>query len=126
MLLSKSLVLAGFAALASCRPSRSFERWGGWGAETLYFMTNEAANAVVSLPIAQDGSLSTWKMVATGGVGGSLVSPTNGSPDGPDALGSQGSVQVADNVSIPRDSSPSCIVDKSYRWSLPSIPPQTA
>lgn len=61
-------------------------------------MTNEGDNAVVALPVGKDGSLSTWTTASTGGAGGSLVSPTDGTPDGPDALGSQGSVQVADHM----------------------------
>lgn len=99
MLLSTSIVLAACVAVASCRPSRSYKGWGYGRAKTLYFMTNLAENAVVALPVGEDGSLSTWTMTATGGAGGSLVSPTDGTPDGPDALGSQGSVQVAENVS---------------------------
>ena len=97
MFLPTTLVFAAFAATVLCRPSRP--RWGALPAKAVYFMTNEAQNAVVALPVSKDGSLSTWTMTATGAAGGSLVSAMDGTPDGPDALGSQGSVQVADDVS---------------------------
>jgi hypothetical protein len=68
-------------------------------AKAIYFMTNEAENAVVALPMSLNGTLATGTTTSTGGAGGSEVSMTDGTPNGPDALGSQGSVQVADNVS---------------------------
>ena len=98
MFLPATLVFAALAATVSCRPSHP--RWRAHPAEAVYFMTNEAQNAVVALSVAKDGSLSTWTMTATGAAGGSLVSATDGTPNGPDALGSQGSVQVTDNVRV--------------------------
>ena len=98
MFLPATLVFAALAATVSCRPSHP--RWGAHPAKAVYFMTNEAQNAVVALSVAKDGSLSTWTMTATGAAGGSLVSATDGTPNGPDALGSQGSVQVTDNVRV--------------------------
>ena len=80
--------------------------WPSWGsgyddAKALYFMTNTATNAIVAIPIGQDGfpDVSAKTTTATGGMGGNTVSTTNGSKNGPDALNSQGSLQVAGDVS---------------------------
>lgn len=67
-------------------------------ARAVYFMTNLASNAIVALPVGQDGTVSAGTMTSTGGAGGNLVDPTKGTPNGPDALGSQGSVQVVGDV----------------------------
>jgi hypothetical protein len=97
MLLQPTLILAAFAATAACRPSH--RRMGAHPAKAVYFMTNEAENAVVALPVGMNGSIAMGTTTSTGGAGGSQVSETDGAPNGPDALGSQASVQVADNVS---------------------------
>jgi hypothetical protein len=72
--------------------------WGMQKAKALYFMTNLASNSIVALPVAEDGSVSAGTMTSTGGAGGNLVNAMTGAKNGPDALGSQGSVQVAGNV----------------------------
>ena len=64
----------------------------------LYFMTNQASNSIVALPIAEDGSVSAGTTTSTGGSGGFLVDAMKGTPNGPDALGCQGAVQVVDHV----------------------------
>ena len=71
------------------------------GAKALYFMTNRAENAIVAIPIGHDGfpDVAAKTMTATGGMGGNLASTTDGSKNGPDALSSQGSVQVVGDVS---------------------------
>ena len=70
-------------------------------ANVVYFMTNAAENAIVALRVAPDGTIeSVGSITPTGGIGGNLVSPVDLTPDGPDALGSQGSVQVEGNVSL--------------------------
>jgi hypothetical protein len=66
-------------------------------AKAVYFMTNLASNSIVALPV-EDGSVSAGTTISTGGAGGSSVSAMTGAPNGPDALGSQGSVQVVGNV----------------------------
>jgi hypothetical protein len=80
--------------------------WPGHGggmekAKAVYFMTNLASNSIVALPVAEDGSVSAGTMTSTGAAGGNLVDPMKGTPNGPDALASQGSVQVAGSVSKP-------------------------
>jgi hypothetical protein len=70
-------------------------------AKAVYFMTNLASNSIAALPVADDGSVSAGTMTSTGAAGGNLVDPKKGTPNGPDALASQGSVQVAGNVSKP-------------------------
>ena len=82
------------------------EGWPGHGggmekAKAVYFMTNLASNSIVALPVAEDGSVSAGTMTSTGAAGGNLVDPKKGTPNGPDALASQGSVQVVGNVSKP-------------------------
>ena len=67
-------------------------------AKALYFMTNLASNSIVALPVAEDGSVSAGTTTSTGGAGGNLVNAMTSAKNGPDALGSQGSVQVAGNV----------------------------
>jgi len=70
-------------------------------ARAVYFMTNKAENAIVALHVAPNGTIASVGSVAnTDGMGGNLVSPTDLTPNGPDALGSQGSVQVSGNVSF--------------------------
>ncbi|KAJ9602361.1 hypothetical protein H2200_013216 [Cladophialophora chaetospira] len=67
----------------------------GTVAKAVYFMTNTASNAVVALNVAEDGTIANVGSVTpTRGSGGNLVNPTTFAPNGPDALGSQGSIQV--------------------------------
>ena len=81
--------------------------WPGWNpsseaARVLYFMTNLASNSIVALPIGEDGfpDVSARTMTATGGAGGNLFSAAiGGTPNGPDSFSSQGSVQIAGDVS---------------------------
>ncbi len=72
----------------------------GTVARAVYFMTNTASNSIVALSVAADGTIATIGSVTpTGGSGGNLVDPMKLTPNGPDALGSQGSIQVVENVS---------------------------
>lgn len=70
-------------------------------ARALYFMTNLASNSIVALPIGENGfpDVAASTTTATGGTGGNLFSAVGGSPNGPDAFSSQGSVQIASDVS---------------------------
>ena len=67
-------------------------------AKALYFITNDANNSVVAIPINKNGTLSDGSFTATGGAGSNEVDAT-GKPLAPDALSSQGSVRVAGKVS---------------------------
>jgi hypothetical protein len=71
-----------------------------WNAPTaLYYITNDASNAVVSLHVAEDGTLSKGTTTSTGGAGLHALNAT-GQVSGGDALFSQSAVNVVDNVSI--------------------------
>ena len=96
--ISESLVLITLAVVASCRPSHPRKGCQGNTASAFYFITHDANNSVVVLLVAQDGSLSSSNMVATGRAGVSQVSMIDGTPNGPDALGTQSSIKVVDNV----------------------------
>ena len=74
--------------------------WGMQKAKAVYFMNNLASNSIIALPVAEDGSVSAGTTTPTGGSGGYLVDAVKGTPNGPDALGVQGSVQVVDNVCL--------------------------
>ena len=67
--------------------------------KALYFMTNAADNAIVALPIGQDGKLGDGTITSTGGKGAQEVDATTGVPNAPDGLASQGSVKIAGGVS---------------------------
>lgn len=69
--------------------------------KAIYFISNDAENAIVSLPIKSDGTVSMGSKTPTGGKGSNIA--TNGDAakqQAPDSLGSQGSVSVAGDVSI--------------------------
>ena len=63
----------------------------------LYYITNDAQNAVVSLNVADDGSLSEGSMILTGGAGSHALNAT-GQVSGGDALYSEGSIKVVGQV----------------------------
>lgn len=69
--------------------------------KAIYFQTNKAPNSVVAIPVAADGTLSGGVLTSTGGNGGNTVSADTGTPNAPDALGSQGAVAVNGNVRPP-------------------------
>jgi hypothetical protein len=66
--------------------------------KAIYFLTNDAKNAVVALPIGADGKLSAGKMAKTGGAGSAAVDADK-KPAEPDALVGQSSLTVVGNVS---------------------------
>ena len=68
-------------------------------AKAIYFMTNQATNSIVAIPVGSDGTLSGGTSIGTGGAGSNLVDTTTNGPAAPDALASQGSVKVAGNAS---------------------------
>lgn len=77
--------------------------------KAVYFLTNEAENAVVALPIGKDGKLSNGTITKTGGAGSIAVDGATNQPAIPDALISQSALVVAGNVSqvakIPKETS---------------------
>lgn len=100
MFISITLLMAGLA-LVNPTVTGPID-WHDGAARAIYFMTNPflAPNSVVAIPIGKDGSLSEPVYTLTGGNGGGYgKNVVTGLPGGPDAFGSQGSVQVAANVS---------------------------
>ncbi|PKS11605.1 hypothetical protein jhhlp_001755 [Lomentospora prolificans] len=65
-------------------------------AKAIYFLTNDEVNAVVALPISDDGTLSPGAVTATGGVGSVALNADN-QPATPDALVGQSALTVAGN-----------------------------
>ena len=65
--------------------------------KAIYFITNDEANGVVALPIANDGTLSQGTVTKTGGAGSVAVN-ADGQPATPDALVGQSALTMAGNV----------------------------
>lgn len=63
-------------------------------AVALYFQTNEADNAIVSVKINQNGTLNEGQLTYTNGTGASEISAATNMTVAPDGLSSQGSVVV--------------------------------
>lgn len=99
------LALVSVASVVSARPSAPahLDARGNTEACTngkaIYVTSNTAQNAVVALPIAQNGSLlvANGASTATGGTGQSGVDST-GADAGPDSLFSQSAIAIAGNV----------------------------
>lgn len=68
------------------------------GAKAVYFITNDAQNAVVALNVNADGTLSDGSTTMTGGQGASGIDGETKSAAGPDALFSQSALKVDGNV----------------------------
>lgn len=68
--------------------------------KAIYFLTNDAENAVVAVPIGANGMLSKGTVTKTGGAG-SISVDAKGKPATPDALVAQSSLTVVGNVSSP-------------------------
>lgn len=67
-------------------------------ARAIYIITNDAANAVVAVPVAANGMLSGGTCTATGGAGSNSINGATNEPAAPDALVSQSALTVAGNV----------------------------
>jgi hypothetical protein len=67
--------------------------------KAIYFLTNDAENAVVAVPIGKDGMLSKGTVVKTGGAGSNSLDAM-GQPAVPDALVGQSALTVVGNVSF--------------------------
>lgn len=72
---------------------------GSRAQNAIYFMTNEANNAIVAIPIGNDGMLSGGSMTATGGAGSNSIDGTTNEPAIPDPLIGQAALTVAGQVS---------------------------
>ncbi|CAK7219679.1 hypothetical protein SBRCBS47491_003928 [Sporothrix bragantina] len=99
------LALASVASVASARPSapthldtRSSTEACANG-KAIYITSNTAQNAVVAVPIAQNGSLvpSQGSSTSTGGTGASGITAASGDAAGPDSLFSQSAIAIAGN-----------------------------
>lgn len=91
-LLSTLNVVRAFPTLVSSSQN-------GWvdTARAIYFQTNENANAIVSLAIHGNGTISEGKLTYTNGTGASMISAATNLTAAPDGLSSQGSVVVVGN-----------------------------
>ena len=67
--------------------------------KAIYFLTNDAENAIVALPIGVDGMLTKGAVVKTGGAGSNSVDAM-GQPAAPDGLVGQSASTVVGNVSF--------------------------
>ncbi|KAH6989735.1 hypothetical protein BKA56DRAFT_543566 [Ilyonectria sp. MPI-CAGE-AT-0026] len=91
-LLTAFLWLANEAgSMPTCKPGNEGAAAVG---KAIYFLTNDNANAVVAVPIGNDGTLSKGAATMTGGAG-SVGVDAQGQPATPDALISQSSLTVA-------------------------------
>lgn len=68
--------------------------------KAVYLLTNDANNAVVALPIDEDGTLAAGTVTLSGGKGSNSIDGTTMKPAQPDALVSQSSLAIAGNVSL--------------------------
>ncbi|KAI4863361.1 hypothetical protein F4820DRAFT_377951 [Hypoxylon rubiginosum] len=65
--------------------------------KAVYLLTNDANNAVVALPIDEDGALAAGTITPSGGAGSNTIDGTTMKPAQPDALVSQSSLTIAGN-----------------------------
>ncbi|OCL14811.1 hypothetical protein AOQ84DRAFT_207763 [Glonium stellatum] len=62
--------------------------------KALYFLTNDAQNAVVALPIAADGGLANGTITSTCGAGSNAIDGSTKAPAAPDALVGQSALAI--------------------------------
>jgi hypothetical protein len=99
-LLAKSiLLLTIIPSLASAAPHSRKNNVAASTGRAVYFITNDATNAVAALPIGQDGKLSAGTVTETGGEG-SVAVDAEMQPATPDALVGQSALTVVGNVSF--------------------------
>lgn len=65
----------------------------------IYFLTNDAQNAVVALPIGNDGRVSKGTVTKTGGAGANSIDGATNQKAAPDALIGQSALTVVGRVS---------------------------
>ena len=83
------------ALLASAAPGRQLQEPQ---ARAVYMMTNTPQNKIVAMPVQQNGTLAQGTMTPTGGQGGLEIVAMTGAPALADALCTQDSVKVSDQV----------------------------
>ncbi|KAF2846865.1 hypothetical protein T440DRAFT_404848 [Plenodomus tracheiphilus IPT5] len=85
----------GAGAVQNSRPSCGQQASGNAATtgKAIYFLTNDASNAVVALPIAGDGKLSKGTVTPLGGAGSNSLDAT-GAKAAPDALVGQSALTV--------------------------------
>lgn len=66
--------------------------------KAVYFITNDAKNAVAAVPIGDDGTLSGGSVTDTCGKGANSIDGMTNQPAAPDALVGQSAVSVAGQV----------------------------
>jgi hypothetical protein len=97
-LFQKILLSAALLGLAvEGAPSTATKQQGN-GPKAIYFLTNNAQNAVVALPVGCDGTLSRGSVTGTGGKGSNSIDMGTNLPAGPDALSSQSALKVSGQV----------------------------
>jgi len=67
--------------------------------KAVYFLTNDAKNAVVAMKVNADGTLADGSITETGGAGANGIDGAKNAPAAPDALFSQSALRVVGNVS---------------------------
>jgi hypothetical protein len=102
-LLGSAAALA-LSATASPLPSQD-------GAKAVYFQTNKSPNQIAAVAVHSSGKLGNYTFHSTGGKGGAEISATG--PDAPDALGSQHSVVVYEDVMLSR--APCPLVNTNFK-----------
>ena len=68
--------------------------------EAIYFMTNANDNAIIALPVMENGNVMDGSITPTGGKGQSSVDPMTNKSNAVDGTVSQGAVRVAGQVSL--------------------------
>ncbi|KAL7627309.1 hypothetical protein AAE478_001500 [Parahypoxylon ruwenzoriense] len=92
------LMLAeGIAGHAIKRHSQNSDAACKITGKAVYLITNDAENAVVALPINDDGTLSQGTVTPSGGKGTNAIDGSTMKPAQPDALLSQGALTIAGN-----------------------------
>ncbi|KAG8161165.1 hypothetical protein KVR01_009429 [Diaporthe batatas] len=98
------IALAPSAIQVSARPARRSCGSNAGAAKVangkaVYVLSNQADNAVVAVPIAQDGTLDEagGSSTSTGGAGAAGIDGSTNAPSNPDALFSQSALTVAGN-----------------------------
>ena len=106
-----SLALLSYCAIAAPYPSQDGGDAKSWQArhqpqsskmvttgKAIYFLTNDAENAVVALPIDKNGMLSKGTITKTGGKGSISINGATMQPAVTDALVSQSALTVVGSV----------------------------
>ena len=89
-----ALTLATSIASAAPHPQKQKATAG----KAIYFLTNDAENAVVALPIGKDGMLAAGSVTKTGGAGSNSIDGMTKKAAAPDALVGQSALTVVGNV----------------------------